>query len=377
MKKKKSSLVPYLIFTLFIALFVGFNVIAYKSMGDNVSFISEYGMLVLFTAFFVLVYLYILVQLIVTEYLPQKKDVVCLFSIDSGDAIFIDRKGKKYIYSQNHKEVIRENIGRFFDVENNIFTITKIENVSSNQFEITNIKENYWFNFYCYLGDFEDIFLLPIFYFAITPFVLTTILTPFPANLFTGVIIIPIIYIILYDLSYKLKRKKIIKRILEIHNPLDRANEYNKINESPELKKMWSFSNLTMNMIRSLTTLVAILVLTFIILFALIKMQGIGKLAVLPFFIAILTFLVQAIVDFKMAIPSYDTEEEIQRKYLLADKIKKIAGKIYIFAFLSFWFGILLVGTMIALRDGEMSILVATLPFWIAGIGVLIKTIRS
>ena len=54
MKKKKSSLVPYLIFTLFIALFVGFNVIAYKSMGDNVSFISEYGMLVLFTAFFVL-----------------------------------------------------------------------------------------------------------------------------------------------------------------------------------------------------------------------------------------------------------------------------------------------------------------------------------
>ena len=62
---------------------------------------------------------------------------------------------------------------------------------------------------------------------------------------------------------------------------------------------------------------------------------------------------------------------------MLAEKIKKIAGKIYIFAFLSFWFGILLVGTMIALRDGEMSILVATIPFWIAGIAVLIKTLRN
>ena len=97
MEKKRSSLIPYLIFTLFIALFVGFNIYAYKMMDNTVGFINEFGMLVIFTAFFVFVYLYVLANLIVTEYLPQKNDVVCLFSIDGRTAIFIDRKGKKYI----------------------------------------------------------------------------------------------------------------------------------------------------------------------------------------------------------------------------------------------------------------------------------------
>ena len=52
MEKKRSSLIPYLIFTLFIALFVGFNVFAYKEMNSLIGFISEFGMLVIFTAFF-------------------------------------------------------------------------------------------------------------------------------------------------------------------------------------------------------------------------------------------------------------------------------------------------------------------------------------
>lgn len=377
MKKKKSSLIPYLIFTLFIALFVGFNIYAYKMMDSTVGFISEFGMLVIFTAFFVFVYIYVLISLIVTEYLPQQKDVLCLFTMDGKTPVFVDKKGKKYIYDGKHIDAVRENIGKCFNVEKNIFTVTKIENITSNAFEVTNIKEKYWFNFYSYLGAFEDIFLLPIVYVAATPFILSAILTPFPANLVVFAMTIPLSFIILYDFAYKQKRKKLVKKILEETDPIKRADRYNRVNKSQELQKLWSFSNLTMNMMRSFVTLVVVIGLTLFLGFILIKVQGVGKIAFLPFFIAILSFLVQAIVDFKMTIPTYDTEEEIRRKALLAEKIKKIAGKIYIFAFLSFWFGILLVGTMIALRDGEMSILVATIPFWIAGIAVLIKTLRN
>lgn len=377
MKKKKSSLIPYLIFTLFIALFVGFNIYAYKMMDSTVGFISEFGMLVIFTAFFVFVYIYVLISLIVTEYLPQQKDVLYLFTMDGKTPVFVDKKGKKYIYDGKHIDAVRKNIGKCFNVEKNIFTVTKIENITSNAFEVTNIKEKYWFNFYCYLGAFEDIFLLPIVYVAATPFILSAILTPFPANLVIFAITIPLLFIILYDFAYKQKRKKLVKKILEETDPIKRADRYNRVNKSQELQKLWSFSNLTMNMMRSFVTLVVVIGLTLFLGFILIKVQGVGKIAFLPFFIAILSFLVQAIVDFKMTIPTYDTEEEIRRKALLAEKIKKIAGKIYIFAFLSFWFGILLVGTMIALKDGEMSILVATIPFWIAGIAVLIKTLRN
>ena len=377
MKKKKSSLIPYLIFTLFIALFVGFNVFTYKEMNSLIGFISEFGMLVIFTAFFVFVYIYILINLIVTEYLPQQKDVLYLFTMDGKTPVFVDKKGKKYIYDGKHIDAVRENIGKCFNVEKNIFTVTKIESITSNAFEVTNIKEKYWFNFYCYLGAFEDIFLLPIVYVAATPFILSAILTPFPANLVIFAMTIPLLFIILYDFAYKQKRKKIVKKILEETDPIKRADRYNRVNKSQELQKIWSFSNLTMNMMRSFVTLVVGIGLTLFWGFILIKVQGVGKIAFLPFFIAILSFLVQAIVDFKMDIPSYDTEEKIRRKALLAEKIKKIVGKIYIFAFLSFWFGILLVGTMIALKDGEMSILVATIPFWIAGIAVLIKTLRN
>lgn len=377
MKKKRSSLIPYLIFTLFIALFVGFNIYAYKMMDSAVGFISEFGMLVIFTAFFVFVYIYILISLIVTEYLPQQKDVLYLFTMDGKTPVFVDKKGKKYIYDGKHIDAVRKNIGKCFNVEKNIFTVTKIENITSNAFEVTNIKEKYWFNFYCYLGAFEDIFLLPIVYVAATPFILSAILTPFPANLVIFAMTIPLLFIILYDFAYKQKRKKLVKKILEETDPIKRADRYNRVNKSQELQKLWSFSNLTMNMMRSFVTLVVVIGLTLFLGFILIKVQGVGKIAFLPFFIAILSFLVQAIVDFKMTIPTYDTEEEIRRKALLAEKIKKIAGKIYIFAFLSFWFGILLVGTMIALKDGEMSILAATIPFWIAGIAVLIKTLRN
>ena len=377
MKKKKSSLIPYFIFTLFIALFVGFNVFTYKEMNSLIGFVSEFGMLVIFTAFFVFVYIYILISLIVTEYLPQQKDVLYLFTMDGKTPVFVDKKGKKYIYDGKHIDAVRKNIGKCFNVEKNIFTVTKIENITSNAFEVTNIKEKYWFNFYCYLGAFEDIFLLPIVYVAATPFILSAILTPFPANLVIFAMTIPLLFIILYDFAYKQKRKKLVKKILEETDPIKRADRYNRVNKSQELQKLWSFSNLTMNMMRSFVTLVVVIGLTLFLGFILIKVQGVGKIAFLPFFIAILSFLVQAIVDFKMTIPTYDTEEEIRRKALLVEKIKKIAGKIYIFAFLSFWFGILLVGTMIALKDGEMSILVATIPFWIAGIAVLIKTLRN
>ena len=378
MEKKRSSLIPYLIFTLFIALFVGFNIYAYKTMDSTVGFINEFGMLVIFTAFFVFVYLYVLANLIVTEYLPQKNDVVCLFSIDGRTAIFIDRKGKKYIYEFKHADIVKENIGKYFEVEKNIFSITKINNLTtSNMFEITDIKEKYWFNFYCYLGSFEEIFLLPIVYVAVTPFVLSAILTPFPVNLIILAMTIPLIFIILYDLAYKIKRKRYIKKILEEKDPIKRSASFNNINELQEFQKMWSFSILSMDVMTKLVTLVVTLGLTIFFIILCINTNGIVRLIMLPFALVIFGLFIRSLVDFIVALPSTKTEEELERKYILADKISYIVNKVCSFSFLAYWFGILVIGSITAIKDGELSILVSTIPFWIVGIAMLIKEIRS
>ena len=377
MEKKKSSLIPYLIFTLFIALFVGFNVFAYKEMNSLIGFVSEFGMLVIFTAFFVFVYIYVLISLIVTEYLPQQKDVVYLFTMDGKTPVFVDKKGKKYIYDGKHIDAVRENIGKCFNVEKNIFTITKIENITSNAFEVTNIKEKYWFNFYCYLGAFEDIFLLPIVYVAATPFVLSAILTPFPVNLIILAMTIPLLFIILYDFAYKQKRKRYIKKILEEKDPIKRSASFNNINELQEFKKMWSFSILSMDVMTKLVTLVVTLGLTIFFIILCINTNGILRLIMLPFALVIFGLFIRSLVDFIVALPSTKTEEELEKKYILADKISYIVNKVCSFSFLAYWFGILVIGSITAIKDEELSILISTIPFWIVGIAMLIKEIRN
>lgn len=374
---KKSSLAPYIIFTLFVAMFVGFNVFAYKSINSLGMFISEYGLLVIITTFFVIVDIYMIFYLLVTEYFPQKLDTMCLFSIDSGDGIFVDKKGKKYIYSPKSKYLISDNVGKYFEVRKNVCTITSIENISSNYFEITKVKDKFWLNFYSVVGNFEEIFLLPIVYVILIPFILAIFLSGFPYNLVMFIFIIPVLFVALYDIFFKLKRRVMIKKILEETNPLERARRYNSINDSEEFKEMFLISNISMEIFKNAISLIVSLGITGFMIFVLINVEGIFSILLIPFTIAVGTTFVVSLINFILGLPTKKSEEENKLRIAKAEKLKYLIGKVYMYAFLAYWFGILIIGSKVAIENGETTVLFATIPFWITGIAVLINTIRS
>lgn len=111
--------------------------------------------------------------------------------------------------------------------------------------------------------------------------------------------------------------------------------------------------------------------------------DSITRIVIIPFIICGLAVLIQGIIallqglnlrkgmnDEKISAESvFDKHEKLN----IADKI---FSKLYIVGFLLFWFGFLIVFDYFAIKQGQMSILVFSLIFWIAGIYVAIKNLK-
>ena len=140
---------------------------------------------------------------------------------------------------------------------------------------------------------------------------------------------------------------------------------------------MFLISNISMEIFKNAISLIVSLGITGFMIFVLINVEGIFSILLIPFTIAVGTTFVVSLINFILGLPTKKSEEENKLRIAKAEKLKYLIGKVYMYAFLAYWFGILIIGSKVAIENGETTVLFATIPFWITGIAVLINTIRS
>ena len=141
--------------------------------------------------------------------IKPKKDVLYLISKKNNICTFIDKRGKIFFFMDN--DYIVE---KFYVVLRTCDSIYDILGVSIDSFKLVPLKESYWLNF----GNFENIFLLPIVYVILLPGLLSILMSNGFEKIFGIIYILFPLYSIIYDLIYKIKRKKLNNTIKQVNN---------------------------------------------------------------------------------------------------------------------------------------------------------------
>ncbi|MBR3152078.1 MAG: hypothetical protein IKF52_00460 [Clostridia bacterium] len=106
----------------------------------------------------------------------------------------------------------------------------------------------------------------------------------------------------------------------------------------------------------------------------------ITRLFVIPFLICVLAMLIRAIISLcKRLISRKNSSDEGTSARKTIEKMNKtdnIFDKVFTVGFLLFWFGFLIVFDYNAIKQGQVSLLVFTIIFWIIGIYVTIKEFK-
>lgn len=177
-----------------------FSVYDYNSFLDC---INEYGMLIIFGAFFTIVSIYCWILFFQNAILKPKKETLYLQSIDEDMCTFINKKGELFYIENNSYE-----LEKFYVVLKTRNYIHEVLEISNDKFEIPKIKESFWLNFYTPIGNFENVFLLPIAYVIALPGLLSFIASKGWEKIFAVIYLIVPMYVIFYDLIFKIKKKK-------------------------------------------------------------------------------------------------------------------------------------------------------------------------
>lgn len=232
--------------------------------------------------------------------IKPKEKTLYLIRTNNNRYVFVDEKGKKYVYDSKKKY----DVSKFYLVLKTKDYIEKVINESSFCFEIKAVKDNYWLSCYLPVGNLEGMFLLPVIY-MIAVISLSLIFYQNTLNFNCIIMFILAVYLIFYDLIYKLKKKN------------------NVSGEVDDSKLKLSFYAL-INGIK----LVTIVIICIILLYLWFNINNVlGKIILLPFVLCGLSLFGQMIA--------------LIRKN---DKMIKFFGKAYIVIFLIYWFGIIFFG---------------------------------
>lgn len=287
--------------------------------------------LIVIGIFFLAVGIYCWFLYICNVIIKPKKEILYLLKKEKNINEFIDVKGRIYYYNSKKEYELQ----RFYSVLKTRNDIKKVIELSSKTFEISRKKESYWLSFYSPIGNFENIFLLPIIY-LIDLIGLLTLITTKILNLSSIIMIIFSTYLIIYDLVYKNKRKK-------------KEN----LNEEKLIK---SFAFLIIG-IKIFSALVICGILIYI--FFLID-NNIIRLFFLPFLMCGLSLLGELLAN------TFNKQQ-----------LSHIFKKTYILSFLSYWFLILIIGCFISIKDKNYISLLFTIPFWLVGIWLIKKYVLN
>ncbi len=214
--------------------------------------------------FFLAVCIYCWILFFDNVIIKPRKDVVYLKNTDGRTLTFINKKGKKFICIRPKQEYT---LGAYYNVLRTMDNIKEIIGYSAETFTNKKAKDSYWLNFYTVVGNFENIFLLPIAYLILVPGILSFILSE-GFNKIYGIIfsLLPL-FIIGYDLVYKIKKNSKIEKIENTTLTEEEKNKMiNSVKEDEELLILQNKSLIAMDLFQEI---IPICILSFVTMFML------------------------------------------------------------------------------------------------------------
>lgn len=303
-----------------------FNVTSFDEFYDC---FYKNGLVLIFCLFFIVISIICWISFFLNVVVKPKKEILYLSKIEDGSSVFINKKGKKFYF-----DGAKYKVKKYYYVLKTHGDIKKVLSETNETFGNPKEKRSYWLNCYTPKGNYENIFLLPIFYIILLPGILSFIMSKGNDKIYGAIWCFVPVYGIIYDLVYKIKLKN---------------NNYKKIDESAFQA---SYDGLLIAL-----EIIAVLVINIILFFLFIKSDNIGKLIMIPFCLAGLCSLVWTI-----------------SKILKNQKMMKKIEKIYIGIFLVFMFIMLTAFTVqIIIEETDYLILLFTIPFWIVWIFLIYK----
>lgn len=325
-------LVISLLGTIGLLLFILSGVLDVTDTESLYDCVAQNGMMMIFGGFFFLIALYCWYGFIVNTIIPPKRKILYLSEKQEDECVFIDKRGKKIIITNCNKE--EKKYYYVYKTKNYIYRVEEecretIENWAKKE------RPSYWMNFYSPMGEYHDIMLLPIVYVIAVPGVLSMIMAKGFDKIYGLIFSAGPLFIIIYDLVCKITESKSKNREL-----------------------MEQIMNNAINTVLKYLPAIATTIISSFITILFIKTTCLGdKLLFLPFLIAS-----YAILGFYLA--------QIFGK----EKLISLFGKLFILAFLAFWFRMLIFIIVISIKqDKNYAAILYTLPFWAVGIFLFIK----
>lgn len=309
-------------------LFLFFSgIFGVKSIDMLYDCVYQNGITIIFGGFFLSVSLYCWLVFFLNIIIKPKKEVLYLYRNEYNEVYFISRKGKRFICD---KDNLKE--GCYYCVlKTHHYIYEVLEEVNDNWNPIE--KKSYWLNFYSPIGNFEDMILLPIAYVILLLSVLSFFMSEGYGKIFGLIWCVIPIYIIGYDLIYKIKLKK---------------SNYEGINDEKFYKSY--------EILKNIMSVIAAVLLCIILMTIFFKLSDfISRLVFSPFLGCGLC-----------------SAGLVLAKVFKNKKLEKIFSKGYIIIFLIYWFGFLSFWTVgVFKQKGSILYVLFSIPFWIAGLFII------
>lgn len=341
-----------LVITLFIIIGVG--VIYYTWGGVEITYeniynyISNSGFVLIFSLFFIIIGIYGWAIFFRNVVAITEEQVVYLKDIDGHMISFIDKKGKLYIHTLLEDKKL--DVGHYYKVEKTNDVIKRIIDESSETFPNPKEKPSYWLNLYSPYGNFENMLLIPILYVVFIPGLLSFIMSDGFSKIYGLLFMAFPGYFIVYDYIYKRKKNKIVSEIDASCDIKDKHQRIRNIDDEPELMALQTRSVETMNILPAIMQIVGGLIFLGVCIAIIINIsETFVRVMLTPFIICALAIVFDGISTLRGRKTSIDY------------------NKIYIIAFLIFWFGFLVFWGYTAINDNNKEMLYVSIPFWLAG----------
>lgn len=175
-----------------------------NNFNDLYNYIYSHGFEAIISVFFIAVGLYCWVLFINNVIIKPKKEILYLFEIDDTVCCFLNKKGKKFYFNNDNYDV-----NKYYEVLKTHDNIKEVIDISVPTFNVPKPKESYWLNLYTPMGNFENMCLLPIAYVILLPGLLSFWMSEGFVKVYGVIFMIPPMYLIAYDLIYKIRENKI------------------------------------------------------------------------------------------------------------------------------------------------------------------------
>lgn len=294
---------------------------------------SKNGMFIIFGMFFFGISLYCWISFFLNIILPPKSEMLYLNKIDDREALFLNKKGKIFNYNIDKNNLEEHSYYLVLKTHNYIYKI--LEKTNDNW--IPKEKKSYWLNYYSPMGNFENMFLLPIVYVILLPGLLSFLMSKGYQKIYGAIVSIVPLYAIVYDLIYKIKL---------------RQSDDKELDETNFVKSY--------EILKNSILIIAVSIMVAILLTAFFKLSdSTSKLIFLP-------FMGCGLCTFGLVI------SRVFKIY----QLEKAFYKGYVIIFLTYWFGFILFCTIrIIKQEGNYMYVLFSIPFLIFGVFVFYKYI--